>query len=137
MACTSCHNNNAGPANGGTGANGPHGSTNARLLERTNVTADNTSYVASNYALCFKCHSASSILGDQSFKKHNEHISGERTPCNVCHDPHASSGASKLINFDTRSVTAYGGKIEFRSTGQYRGQCTLTCHGKAHNAFSY
>jgi len=137
LSCTSCHNNNAGPANGGTGPNGSHGSTNARMLERTYTTADNTTYSQARYSLCFKCHSATSIIGNQSFKEHSKHISSERTPCNVCHDPHASSGASKLINFDTRVVTAYGGKIEYRSTGTFRGQCTLTCHGAAHNAWSY
>jgi len=92
MACTSCHNNNAGPANAGSGANGPHGSTNARLLERRYVTTDNTTYSQANYALCFKCHSATSVLGGATFKKHDKHVNGARTPCNVCHDPHASSG---------------------------------------------
>ena len=137
MACTSCHNNNTGPTAGGTGPNGPHGSTNPRLLERRYVTADNTSYSAANYALCFKCHSATSIMNDASFKDHNKHINGERTPCNVCHDPHASSGTPKLINFDTRVVTPYNGRIEFRSTGPNQGLCTLTCHGQQHNAWSY
>ena len=139
MACTDCHNNNAGPNNGGTGPNGPHGSTNSMLLERRYVKAPNTAYAQSKYALCFKCHSATSIMGDISFKEHTKHIDGENTPCSVCHDPHASPRQSKLINFDTSVVgpSPSNGRLEYRSTGQYRGECSLTCHSKDHNAETY
>ena len=146
IKCSSCHNNNAGPQAGGAGPNGPHGSTFTPLLERQYVVADNTSESASNYALCYKCHSRNSILGNASFGDHNKHIAGERTPCNVCHDPHGVSSTqgntvnnSKLINFDTSVVRAVSinQPIRFESTGQNRGRCYLVCHGKSHNPESY
>ena len=137
MACTSCHNNNAGPGNGGTGPNGPHGSTNAFVLERQYVKADNTVFTEAAYAMCFKCHSWDSLRSGNSFKEHDKHIRGEDTPCNVCHDPHASSGNPKLINFDTTVVRPFNGRIEFRSTGLFRGDCTLACHGRNHDRESY
>ena len=144
MKCSDCHNNNAGPRAGGTGPNGPHGSTIRPLLERQYITTDNTSYSVGNYALCFKCHSSTSILGDASFGEHRKHIDSERTPCSVCHDPHGvpSPGTltnnSRLINFDTTVVRpSSGGVLRFESTGTFRGRCYLNCHGKNHNPESY
>ncbi len=145
IKCTDCHNNNAGPGAGGTGPAGPHGSTYAPLLERQYVVADNTTESAANYALCYKCHSRTSILSDATFGEHNKHISGERTPCNVCHDPHGISGTqgntinnSRLINFDTTIVRpSSSGALRFESTGTNHGRCYLTCHGKNHNPVSY
>ena len=145
IKCTDCHNNNTGPGAGGTGPAGPHGSIYPPLLERQYVVADNTTYSAAAYALCFKCHSATSILGDATFKEHNKHINGERTPCNVCHDPHGISSTqgntvnnSRLINFDTTIVLpSSSGARRFESTGTNAGRCYLTCHGKNHNPLSY
>ena len=148
IQCSSCHNNNAGPGAGGTGPNGPHGSTFTPLLERQYVVADNTSESAANYALCYKCHSRTSILGSGtgSFKDHNKHIVSERTPCNVCHDPHGISSTqgnainnAKLINFDTSVVRAVSASvpIRFEVTGINRGRCYLSCHGKTHNPETY
>jgi predicted CXXCH cytochrome family protein len=144
MTCGDCHNNNAGPGAGGTGPRGPHGSTYRPLLERQYVLTDNTSYSAANYALCFKCHNSSSIMGDASFREHNKHVSGERTPCSVCHDPHGVpapgtlTNNARLINFNTTVVRpSSGGVLRFESTGTNRGRCYLTCHGKDHNPLSY
>lgn len=145
VKCTDCHNNNAGPGAGGTGPKGPHGSIYPSLLERQYRTADNTPESAANYALCYKCHNRTSILGDRSFKEHKKHIVDERTPCNACHDPHGISSAqgnainnSKLINFDTTiSRPTSNGQLRFESTGTYRGRCYLSCHGESHNPESY
>ena len=151
ITCGSCHNNNTGPGAGGTGPNGPHGSTFTPLLERQYVVADNSSESAANYALCYKCHSRTSILADAagSFREHNKHISSERTPCNVCHDPHGISATqgttannSKLINFDrsvvsARTGTGAPGVPVFTSTGNGTGRCDLVCHGASHNPWSY
>lgn len=143
--CTDCHNNNAGPNNGGAGPNGPHGSTNWRLLERAYVTADNTTESAANYALCYKCHSRTSILSytTGSFRLHNKHIVGERTPCNVCHDPHGISSTqgnarnARLINFQTTVVSANGGNLYWERQGTTGGRCYLTCHGASHWGWGY
>ncbi|MBE0624301.1 MAG: hypothetical protein IH606_05755 [Burkholderiales bacterium] len=154
VKCTDCHNNNAGPYSTGTGTtpsgigvNGPHGSTYPLLLERAYVVNDNTSESAANYALCYKCHSRSNILSDASgsFREHNKHISGERTPCNVCHDPHGISGTqgtvlsnSRLINFDASIVTRAGTQaIRWERVGTSGGRCYLSCHGRSHNPLSY
>ena len=39
-----------------------------------------------------------------------------------------------LINFDTTIVRPdlTSGKLEFRDTGRFAGNCTLTCHGDRH-----
>jgi len=145
VLCSDCHNNNAAPSAGGAGPNGPHGSTNALLLKRQYVVTDNTSESATNYALCYECHNRTSILADASFKEHNKHIVGERTPCNVCHDPHGISSTqgttinnSRLINFQTGVVTASSsGILRFEDTGTNTGRCYLTCHGENHNPLSY
>jgi len=134
-ACTACHNNSAGPVPGGPGPNGPHGSSWPHLLERRFETASPQSYSAAKYALCFKCHSESSIRSNSSFGEHNKHV--EISPCNVCHDPHASN-KTHLINFDTRFVTpTSGGRLEFVDNGLFRGDCYLVCHGKNHNPLRY
>lgn len=145
IGCSDCHNNSSGPKAGGTGPNGPHGSAYAPILARQYVTADNTSESASNYALCYGCHSRTSILGNQSFSLHNKHVAGERAPCNVCHDPHGISATqgnatnnSKLINFDTSVVSpSSSGRLYFESTGTYSGRCYLRCHGEEHNPKNY
>jgi len=137
MSCTDCHNNDDGPNAGGTGANGPHGSDWPSLLERRYETANNTPFSTAAYALCFKCHSWSSLSSGTSFDDHDKHVRGEDTPCNVCHDPHASSGSPKLINFDLSVVNPYQSTLEYVSTGRFQGYCTLSCHGKSHNRLSY
>ncbi|RMF94262.1 MAG: hypothetical protein D6736_00340 [Nitrospinota bacterium] len=145
IKCTDCHNNNAGPGAGGAGPNGPHGSTFVPLLERQYVTTDNTRESSAVYALCYKCHSRNSILGDQSFKEHKKHIQGEKAPCNVCHDPHGISATqgnsinnSKLINFDTTVVSpSSSGQLRFESQGRFKGACYLRCHGKNHDPKRY
>jgi len=136
MSCTTCHNNDDGPVAGGTGANGPHGSGFPSLLERRYETADGQQFNQQKYAMCFKCHSWSGLAGGNSFDDHSKHVSGERTPCNVCHDPHASA-LPKLINFDTSVVSPFNGTLEYRSTGVHNGTCTLTCHGEDHEDWSY
>lgn len=138
MGCTSCHNNSSGPITGGTGPNGPHGSSHEGLLEKSNPTADQTAYSETTYALCFKCHSAAVVMGGlPSFSQHDKHVRGASTPCSVCHDPHASSANARLMNFDTRVVTPLNGKLEWKSHGPAAGECTLVCHGEPHNAYWY
>ncbi len=141
ITCSDCHNNNAGTEAGGIGPEGPHGSIYAPILERQYVTLDNTRESSFAYALCYKCHSRSSILQDESFKGHRKHIVEENTSCNVCHDPHGISltqgnraNNSGLINFDTSVVFPNSeGQLQFESRGTYEGICYLKCHNKDHN----
>ena len=122
IKCTHCHNNDSGPILGvaGSGPNGPHGSTNHSLLNKQYVTTDNTAESAANYALCYSCHSRTSILADESFTEHNKHINGESAPCSTCHDAHgiySSQGNTTnnrhLINFNTGPLvgTDYTGVV--------------------------
>jgi predicted CXXCH cytochrome family protein len=136
--CTDCHSSNAGPDAGGNGPKGPHGSAYAPILERRLELTDNQTESPNAYALCYKCHSRASLLGDQSFKFHNKHVAGAKTACTTCHDSHGVTKASHLINFNTLYVTkSSSGRLEFIDNGTYRGTCYLSCHGKDHNPLSY
>ncbi len=146
IRCTDCHNNDAGRRAGGSGPDGPHGSNYEYLLERNYETLDDTVESEFEYAMCYKCHQRSSILGDQSFSKHRKHIVDVRTPCSACHDPHGVSsvqaGGSEhthLINFDTTIVRPDPNtqRLEYRDTGRLSGNCTLICHGQVHINLSY
>lgn len=161
VKCTDCHNNNAGPYSTGTGItasgtnpNGPHGSTYPTLLERQYLKADGTSATAGTtesaaaYALCYKCHNRTSIIGTgtNSFKEHNLHVVKENTPCNTCHDPHGVSSSlggttlsnARLMNFNTAIVGKSGTQaIRWERVGTTGGRCYLVCHGQDHNPFTY
>ena len=147
IQCTDCHNNDQGPGAGGAGPNGPHGSAFAPLLERRLLTTDQTMESAANYALCYKCHSRDSILSDQSFRAtsssgkdrgHRFHIVDQKTACATCHDSHGVANNKGLINFNPLYVTrGSNGRIEYLSTGLFRGNCTLSCHGSNHLGTSY
>jgi predicted CXXCH cytochrome family protein len=141
--CTDCHAGDRGPGAGGAGPAGPHGSSFPPLLERQYNTLDGIPYSANFYSLCYKCHSETSILANQSFPEHNKHILDVDTPCSVCHDAHGISSTqgnsvnnSHLINFDL-SVVSPGqdsGLLEFQDFGNRAGSCSLLCHGKNHDA---
>lgn len=138
ITCGSCHNNNSGPNNSGTGPNGTHGSIYSPLLERQLLLSDNLPESYNTYALCYKCHSQSNILADRSFPEHNKHIRNVRAPCTACHDPHGVMNAAHLINFDRNIVSPDSqGRLLFEDLGRYHGRCYLTCHGENHNPFSY
>jgi len=138
--CTACH------ASDGTGAPaGPHGSIYPHILKLQYLTANNTPESAAAYALCYSCHNRTSILNDVSFGEHDKHIREERTPCNVCHDPHGisstqgnSTNNSNLINFDISVVSpSSSGILRFDDQGLYHGRCYLTCLGENHNPENY
>jgi predicted CXXCH cytochrome family protein len=138
MYCTDCHNNDQGPRAGGTGPDGPHGSAFAPLLERQLLVTDFNPESASTYALCYKCHSRTSILANQSFKYHSKHIVDDKSACTTCHDSHGVASSPNLINFNRDYVTpSANGRLEYTTSGKLSGNCTLTCHGKDHQNVSY
>lgn len=130
--CTDCHTSNTGTKVGGSGASGPHGSDNPRILmDRYEHDTYPLSYAESNYALCFRCHDQTILLdpGRSAFPLHQSHLVTHQVPCSVCHDPHGvplvlganTTANSHMINFDTRFV----------STGTYDSvtrSCTVSCH---------
>ncbi len=144
--CIDCHNNDdqSEPF-------GPHGSNYEPILERQYLTSDPTTESSQAYAMCYKCHSRSSILSNQSFPRHSFHINGGggmggmggmsnlQTPCNVCHDPHGSQ-QPKLVNFDRNVVSpSNSGRLEHYSSanGGGEGGCYLNCHGRNHDPCTY
>lgn len=133
VLCTDCHNNDQGPEAGGAGPRGPHGSLFKPLLERNMVTQDFQAESPSAYALCYKCHSRSSILSDASFAWHRKHVVDAKTACTTCHDSHGVAGNPNLINFNTLYVKPSPTKGPVRYVPFAREQaCTLTCHGVDH-----
>ena len=146
VRCTDCHNNDEGSRAGGAGPDGPHGSRHDFLLERNYSVTDGISESEIEYAMCYKCHLRSSILSDQSFSEHRQHIVEERASCSACHDPHGvtttvggGSDRTHLINFDVTIVRPdpRTGRIEFRDLGRFAGSCTLVCHGEQHDTETY
>lgn len=138
--CTDCHN-----SDGTSMTKGPHGSIYPCLLAGRYETADFTPENSSSYELCYRCHSRNSILGNQSFAGHREHLENG-IPCSACHDPHgisASQGSvlnnSHLINFDVAIVQpdARTGRRTFEDLGVFHGRCYLSCHGHSHSPKEY
>lgn len=144
LYCHDCHSNDAGGSAGGPGPEGPHGSIYPSILGwrfETGQWAEN----AQVYALCYRCHLRSSILGDDSFGEHRLHVVSERASCNMCHDPHGvrpdggtTGDHTHLINFDLSVVQPNSnGVLEFRDTGVFHGTCSLRCHGENHSNEGY
>ncbi|MBC8293212.1 MAG: hypothetical protein H8E45_08620 [Proteobacteria bacterium] len=138
--CSDCHNNDNGPGAGGNGPAGPHGSNWPQLLEREYTLTDGSSENFQTYSLCYKCHSRSSILGDESFSEHSKHIEKETTSCATCHDPHGVAAGtsstinnSHLVNFNLNEVLPNSqGDLFFQDNGSRAGTCYLECHGEDH-----
>lgn len=138
IGCTDCHNNDEGPGANGTGPRGPHGSRYAPLLERKQVFTDFSAEGGDTYALCYKCHSRSSILGNESFGGHRKHVADVKAACTTCHDPHGVSGVAHLINFNLDYVSPNDrGQLEYVDTGRFQGTCSLTCHQHNHDRAAY
>lgn len=132
IKCTDCHNSDD-PA----GPRGPHGSIFRPLLARNFSTGENPENEF-QYALCYGCHNRNSILGNQSFSRHREHIVDINSSCRICHTPHGSTIYPKLIEFDPLYVQPnQGGQLGYVSLGPGAGQCYLSCHGKDHNPGTY
>jgi predicted CXXCH cytochrome family protein len=140
ISCIDCHNTDNPKT-----TKGPHGSSYKYILARNYITFDYTQETSNSYALCYKCHSRGSILGNQSFAKHRSHIVDQKAPCAACHDPHGISNMqgntvnnSHLINFDISIVFPNDtGSLYFQDLGRFTGQCFLKCHGKAHEPEMY
>jgi hypothetical protein len=150
--CTDCHNSDDNREFGGTGANGPHGSTYPHILERnyqfsqaatpggtvTNTYPNPDVSPQGPYAMCAKCHDLNNILTNVSWTQHSRHISQDGFSCSTCHTAHgmgASSGSvtgERLINFDISVVGQNAGAPI--SYNRATNSCTLVCHNAAHNA---
>jgi predicted CXXCH cytochrome family protein len=137
--CIDCHNNDQARSSKGTGANGPHGSSYAHLLERNlyiEPAGGGSGNTTAGKALCNKCHNVGALTSP-----HSDHSS---YGCTVCHDPHGVIGGSAaanraMMNFDTAIVskgTTYFGYF-YNGTGSGQKGCYVTCHGRGHNPERY
>lgn len=143
VRCADCHGSHtAGPG----AASGIHGSVHPGLLVANYSTADFTNESAHAYALCYSCHDRNSILNNESFPLHRQHIVEQRTSCATCHDAHGIASIqgsptrnSHLINFDTSVVRPLPGtgRMEFIDRGVLSGTCYLSCHGVNHAPAEY
>jgi hypothetical protein len=141
ISCSDCHGND-----NPNGPRGPHGSIYRGLLVANYDMEDGRSESSHAYALCYKCHDRTSILGDESFPHHALHIIGNRsanqpgTSCYTCHDAHGSSAHQYLIRFNTDVVEEnLAGKLDYRAQGvaTRHGSCALSCHGVDHEPKEY
>ena len=159
LYCTDCHNNDSARISGGTGPNGPHGSSYYHLLERRyeydtvpttpgGVTSGPvySSGTMGPYAICDKCHDLGNSLLNQSssadvvFHKHYEHVVVVASSCSTCHASHGIQGGTRinnahLVNFDTKVVGSDNkGRLYLDTSAK---ACYLTCHGVLHNPKKY
>lgn len=136
ITCTSCHGNNDP-----SGPEGPHGSDYAPLLVAEYKT-ENGPEGPKVYELCYMCHDRRSILQNESFQRHNQHIVlyGGGTSCYTCHATHGSRLLENLMDFseervgDRVSSLTNGGGPDYIQQAHGRPRCTLNCHGVDHDA---
>ncbi len=133
--CAECHSNG-------------HGGDADNMLTGTYVVADYNAYNVNDYALCWNCHSASTIVtGTNAFEDlHDKHVRGEDTPCIMCHNTHGAydNGEPGMIDFSYGLDNGYditlgsgrdrSGAFVIIGTG---GFCYVDCHGKNHKPKSY
>jgi len=119
--CSDCHGNNDT-----FGARGPHGSDYEHILKyQYQVTEGIESQ--QGYALCYSCHDRRSILGNESFQRHKEHIVYYHVPCSACHTPHGTPMNQHLIQFSNRFVYATP-MASYVLSNIGKPLCYLKCH---------
>lgn len=154
IECQDCHASDSLPLSvsrvasyTGAIARGPHGSNNPKLLRAAYRRSGAPSNSASVNALCFICHSSAPFSNASSpatnFSWHEKHAT--KGLCNDCHaDLHGTrlssgfedGGFTRLVSFSA-NVTPSSGRILWTPKGSSAGSCTMTCHGKNHNAETY
>jgi len=141
ISCNDCHGSDSY-----NGPKGPHGSVYEGLLVDNYEMESGRSENQRAYALCYRCHERSSILGNESFPTHALHIQGNGTrefagtSCFTCHDAHGSRTNQFLIRFNENIVEPnIAGDLQFKAVGvaSRHGSCALSCHGVDHEPKSY
>jgi predicted CXXCH cytochrome family protein len=155
ILCTDCHNSDDNREFGGTGPNGPHGSSFSHILERryefsqtsipgqpvTNLFQNPNTSAAGGanggpYALCAKCHDLTRVFNNTSFSEHARHVRQDGFSCSVCHTAHGmgaqavSDSGARLVDFDLKVVAPNGTTLIRYSRAS--NSCGLVCHGVAH-----
>lgn len=140
ISCTSCHGSDS---RGKRQVRGVHGSNNEYILVLPYTRTEET--LNPRYDLCYKCHREESILGNQSFPYHRQHIEGVKvrnwkgTSCSTCHNSHGSVKYRFLIDFNPDYVKKdeQTQRLEFKSEGLLKGSCYLRCHDIDHSPKTY
>jgi predicted CXXCH cytochrome family protein len=140
MLCSDCHRSGDPDA-----PRGPHGSDYQYLLSGnydTGVYVEESTFA---FEFCYTCHDRSSILANESFPLHREHVQGDPlanrpgTSCYTCHTSHGSIGQPHLLEFNSRAVQPedFSRRVEYRSLGTESGECYLKCHDHNHGPGRY
>ncbi len=140
LLCSDCHT-----SDDPDGPKGPHGSNHRFLLSgnyNIDMYADESPYA---YEFCYSCHDRESILSDESFSWHSEHIEGDPitgrsgTSCYTCHASHGSSHYDHLLDFNQADISGDSKtmQIRYQKTGENSGECFLNCHGYDHGPAQY
>ncbi len=140
MNCSDCHR-----SEDPSGPRGPHGSMYKFMLSGNYSVEAEADESPLAYQFCYSCHERNSILGNESFPLHREHIVGDPfkgipgTSCYTCHASHSSERNLFLVRFNREAVskTQPDNRMEFRSLGAKSGECYLMCHGKSHDPARY
>ncbi|WP_298439731.1 cytochrome c3 family protein [Geobacter sp.] len=142
ITCGDCHGSESSAS-----PRGPHGSLYEHILVDNYSTLDNQPETPYAYALCYRCHNRTSILGNESFRYHALHIQGtgglagaNGTSCYTCHNSHGSIDNRYLIRFNPAVVYPNSkGMLKFVEKGvaTFHGECYLSCHGVDHDPKSY
>lgn len=145
ISCGDCHGSESSDS-----PRGPHGSVHEHILVDNYSKGDNQAETPFAYALCYRCHDRSSILGNESFRYHALHIQGKGgaggatgatgTSCYTCHSSHGSPDNKYLLSFNKSVVSPNSqGQLKFVEKGiaTFRGECYLSCHGVDHNPKVY
>lgn len=141
MSCSDCHG-----SENPSSPRGPHGSANPFILKENYSIKDKVVETAETYALCYRCHSRTSILGNESFPYHSLHIKGkagafpEGTSCYTCHSSHGSQEYRSLIHFNTQVVMPSSKTSQLRFDKPHTsntGKCFLSCHDVNHEGVEY
>ncbi len=140
MTCSDCHT-----SDDPNGPRGPHGS-DYRFLLSGNYTLDVYAEESPQaYEFCYSCHDRYSILGNESFPLHREHIVGDPlsgrpgTSCFTCHNSHGSRDNPYLLEFNPKAVTreTNTGFLQYQKTAAGSGKCYLRCHDHNHSPAEY
>jgi predicted CXXCH cytochrome family protein len=134
VTCSDCH----GP-DGDDPRRGLHGSRNPYLLRGAYQVRDGADDALASYEACYQCHDRASILADDSFAGHSQHVVAGNVSCYACHDSHGSAQHPGLIRFgkDARNgavLPSSSGRLGYDPEAK---TCRLQRHGVDHDPLGY
>lgn len=134
MTCSDCHTTDDARR-----PQGPHGSRFPWILSAAYTAVDGEPESVRAYELCYSCHSRGTILSDQTFAGHSQHVVTGRTSCYGCHDSHGSPDDPGLVRFgkDIRYTDVRPSKSGRLEYDESTGECWLTCHDVDHDPLGY